>query len=403
MAKTKRHRYFFLGVIVALFTLFVVVEYNAPQPIDWRTTFEKEHKIPFGTYILYDVLPAMFPRSEISTNEISIYSYLRTHSDEDFTYIVINETFNPTELELESLLDHVEAGNSAFISASWFSAGIEEELEFTSDVLFTSTMFTDSVIYTHRFSNARFQNETYSIRGLYYNSYFNRFDTAKTTVLGETYYSDEDFEEINFIKVQYGEGVFFLHTAPLVFTNYNIMESNAIDYTKRAMAYLPDANIVWDEYHKQYRQQTASPLHYILKNPPLKAATFVLLLGLTLFIFFEAKRKQRIIPVIAPPTNTSLEFIETIARLYLHGGDHKDMIEKKFVYLSEYLRSHYFIRIEEFTDEEFRRIAEKTGAERITVSQLLHYYQQLNKSVYVNTSELLQFNKLVEKFYAECA
>jgi hypothetical protein len=53
-----------------------------------------------------------------------------------------------------------------------------------------------------------------------------------------------------------------------------------------------------------------SPMRFILNNPPLRYAWYLLLLGLLIFVLFNAKRKQRIVPVIEPLKNTSLDLSE---------------------------------------------------------------------------------------------
>jgi hypothetical protein len=70
-------------------------------------------------------------------------------------------------------------------------------------------------------------------------------------------------------------------------------------------------------------------LRFILSNPALKYAWWVLLGGLALFIFFNAKRKQRIVPIVEPLKNNSVDFVKSIGNLYLQEGDFHDMMSKK--------------------------------------------------------------------------
>ena len=58
-----------------------------------------------------------------------------------------------------------------------------------------------------------------------------------------------------------------------------------------------------------------SSLSVIRQHPPLLWAFWLGIVGLLLFIFFNVKRKQRIINVVKPNVNTTVNFTETVGRL----------------------------------------------------------------------------------------
>jgi hypothetical protein len=70
-------------------------------------------------------------------------------------------------------------------------------------------------------------------------------DSVYTTVLG--YHQFENKRRINFVKIQHGDGFFYLHTQPFVFTNYNLLKSGNATYAAHALSYLPDWDIIWDD------------------------------------------------------------------------------------------------------------------------------------------------------------
>ena len=57
----------------------------------------------------------------------------------------------------------------------------------------------------------------------------------------------------------------------------------------------------------------------------------------------QGKRKQRIIPVITPLKNTSLEFVETIGRLYYQKGTRSGIAHKKIIFFLDFIRTRYNI------------------------------------------------------------
>jgi hypothetical protein len=163
------------------------------------------------------------------------------------------------------------------------------------------------------------------------NFYFDKVDTFFSQSIATI-----DKDKINFFRLPFGNGEFFIHNQPYAFTNYNLLFENNVDYVFKTFSYLKNDLIIWDENNKPGRN-TATPLIYILEQDSLRAGYYLILAMAIIFMFFGAKRKQRIIPVVAPPENSSLEFAKTLGNLYLSSRNHKDMAKKKFNYWLLYL------------------------------------------------------------------
>ena len=90
--------------------------------------------------------------------------------------------------------------------------------------------------------------------------HFHKQTAAFTFPLG---YSSEKYP--NLIAVNSIKGTFFLHTAPIAFTNFFLLYENNRQYFEKLMSLLPaDAKkVVWDEYylyHYNDDQQAAARL-----------------------------------------------------------------------------------------------------------------------------------------------
>jgi hypothetical protein len=115
------------------------------------------------------------------------------------------------------------------------------------------------------------------------------------------------------------------------------------------------------------------------------------------------KRRQRPVPVIHPPENTSLEFAQTMGRLYYHNLHHHDCALKKFSYFFEFIRSHYFLKTDA-PDKYFLHIlAEKSGIAEAEIQELISLSQKLEKKKYITGSELVEINQKIESFYKICS
>ena len=119
-----------------------------------------------------------------------------------------------------------------------------------------------------------------------------------------------------------------------------------------------------------------------------------------MFMLFEMKRKQRIIPIVKPLANTTLEFVGTIGNLYYQSGEHKSMAEKKIHFFMDQLRSKYWLTTTHL-DETFVSIAsKKTGRSEEEVRKLISVINSIRAKEKISEEELIDLNNRIEKFNA---
>ena len=129
--------------------------------------------------------------------------------------------------------------------------------------------------------------------------------------------------------------------------------------------------------------------------------SFPLILGL-LYLIFRAKRKQRIIPVIAPNTNSSMEFISTIGSLYFLQNDHKKLCIQKMKLFLAYLRERYFLSTKDLDDSFIEKVVAKSEIPKEVVQKILLYYKNIESSSFVSEKTLIEFHLEMDKFYKNC-
>ena len=157
----------------------------------------------------------------------------------------------------------------------------------------------------------------------------------------------------------------------------------------------------WTEYYQLGRMEAGTPLRFILTNEPLSWAYYMLIFSILLFMLFEAKRKQRIIPIITPLSNTTLEFVATIGNLYYQRSDHKNLADKKIQYFFDQIRSHYYLNAN-CRDEHFISSLSGKSANTIeSVRSLINLIDRLLMTTHVGKEELLTLNKELEKFWKQ--
>jgi len=267
----------FIGLLI-----FQIVK---PEPINWHPSFSMNDKIPFGSFIPFNMLDEIFGAENIYTSDKPIYNTLTDIVEPPDNYIFVSTEFNPDRLERGKLLNFVAEGGNAFISSSQLldvfadTLGFKLNLEYIGDSVgvYLKNEFGINTLYNLKVSSPfidlydSLQNE-------------NIYDLEKDTT-GWT----------SFIRVDFGAGKFFFHNIPSAFTNVSILSKPNEEYLAGLLSHLPVGVTIWDEYYKPANtSKSSTPLKFILGHPSLKWAYFVSMLGIFLYIFVEAKRKQRI-------------------------------------------------------------------------------------------------------------
>jgi hypothetical protein len=388
-----RSNYFwFLAVTVLLYGLF---EYYRPKPIDWTPTYSNKDKIPFGTKAIYELLPDIFGNQKIESLRLPIYNHLSENKTvPKSNYIFVCHTFEIDKNDRNQLLRYVNQGNNAFISAYEFSDTLLKTLGVRATL--KSPTLRDTALVMN------FVNPIFKKKGGYVFSeddgrnYFLVKKAENVTVLARNARNEPIF-----LKVKYGKGYFFLHNLPLALTNYYVLSPKTTDFAFNSLSYLPILPVYWDEYLKQGRfgENEQSIFRYIMTQPPLQWAYYLILFGLLLYAIFAGKRTQRIIPILEIPKNTSLEFIQTICKMYFQQSDHANIAEKKIQHLLLYIRERFGLRTTEL-DEEFKEaLIQKTGLPPLDINLLFSEIAHAGRNGKLSEYALLSLNQRIEDFY----
>jgi len=379
---------------------------------NWYENYREKKKSPFGTYILYNESEKLFNNNKIELLNENLVDYLDTeyYQEKDYAnYICIKSNANKlTERGIKDLLIFVHDGNDAFLSLNYFSQNLEDLLEFTTENL-------DDEVFAPvnlkelggdlNLENKNFKQQNFSFDRNLRRNYFTSYNEEKTVVLGTQKISATTSEPV-FIKIYHGKGAIYLHTQPIAFTNYYLLDKENYEYAENVLSYLPDRKIVWDPQIRRAKSsqgdessERESVFKFFLQNPPLKWSLYVFFFGLLLFMIFNARRKQRPIPIISELKNSTVEFTHTIANLYLKENDHKNTVDKKILFFLEKVRRNYLIETSNLNKAFIEKLASKSGNTIERTNFLVNTIIALNKKSYCSQDELYRLNKLIENFF----
>lgn len=397
MKKAERK---YMIALILLTIITVSIKILQPVPIDWSESYSATEKKPFGAYILNDLFPVAFEEVEILTNNSPIFETELDVSSSN--WIFINQNFALDEFEHEILHEKVTSGDHVFISVREVGGAFADSLNLGISQSFPSidpsATSLDSLISNPvNFSNENIKSEnawTFPIELT--QSYFTRFDTTHTEVLG---YSDAD--QVNFVKISYGSGAYYIHSNPFLFTNYFLRNVEKYDYAFKALSYLPKQTTYWDEYYKIDRLAFSSPIQFVISNDNLKWAWFIGVFGVIAYLIFNSRRTQRIIPVITSPSNTSIDFAQTIANLYINNGTHKDILDKKITFLFDYIRTYLNLTTSSLDEETLKAISNRSGIEQTEIDDLFRMIELFQSKDQISETELKRITERIDRFYKQ--
>ena len=383
----------YIAVMVLIIGLYIFAEYTRVPALDWRPTLSSHDKIPFGTWVLFHEMGGLFDEKPKESRE-ELYEFLNDREDSGMALVMIEPQFKPGKTVVNEMLRFAAQGNTIFLASDDLDKAIEDTLKVKVNGDILSPLGRDST--SLRFVNPQLDSSAgYKMLRNSVDAYFESFDTAHAEVLGVRSDGKADF-----IRMPVGSGMVYLHTAPLMFTNYSILELGNKAYAENALSYLPmDATeLIWDEYYKLGKGQPETPLRVILGNRDLRWAWYTALLTLVLFLFFAAKRRQRIIPVMAPPVNASLDFVDTISNVYFKEKDHRGIALKRMNYWLDSVRQRYALNTGK-TDAEFARVlAAKSGVDGEITKDLADWCTAIREGAGIGEKELLTFSGLIDQF-----
>ncbi len=387
----------YLIVVTLLFVALIAINHYAPKPIDWRETYDFAGKSPYGCYILNDMSATLFPGQTVLKSDDCFYVALDSNSVEKENLIVITSDFKPDKLDLDVLLKFVAKGNDFFVSSTSFGNLFPDRLK----IKVVSPLIDTTLFLSRKEKMVLLNPELRNDSGYHYDKkmasvWISAFDTVNTEKLGTNQTGN-----VNFICTRYGMGRIFFHTQPQVFTNYHLLHGN-VEYAAKVLSYLPIRKIIWDNYYKPYRFINQSPMRYILAQPPLQSAYYLLLLTLLLYLVLESKRRQRVIPVLKPLENRSLNFVKTIGALYFKQRNSTNLAKKMTIYFKEFLRERYYLTHISSSPDCVGVVSIKSGVSIDLVQSLLEsidYYQTAPK---VSDAGLIELNRKMELFYKQC-
>jgi hypothetical protein len=442
----KRGSRSILTTVTLLFIVLFLIQCGSSRESNWNERLMPNTRNPYDLSLMEKLMEKTYSKMgefntiEVSDNlqeEIERATYFHNNSglNSTGTYIYVGDKLNIKLEEYQSLLEFVQAGNSVFISANdilmydfteLISAEEEDAYYYEEEEHdYEEEVYTDSFIYNLNFEPNVFSIEDTAIfqvknKGTYKFSRYLPKQYGENQVWNDISYDHDisnthltDYKEVGTVndkvgsmKFKYGDGTIIIHSNPVVFTNYFLKEDQGYKYMKDVFSYLPSSNVVyWDnqsrftKYRNMNRDKSVYPLSIVMENNSLKALIYLIVVLTLLFVIFNSKRKQRIIPLLPDNRNTSIAFSETIGSLYFQAGNNKKLCEKMMKMFRFQIRKKWGIATANLDKEIIRDIARRSGMTEAFIYDIFNQWKRLEQFDNVSSEELISLHQNIELFY----
>jgi len=359
---------FALLALVLVGAMFYYVYDSRKSTYDWEESgwkkkgYAESSDQPYGTSVLHRLLGNYFDgRKRIDlkkdvAKELPLDSTTTGHN-----YVFVGEAIYMDSAGTKRLLDFVAAGNTAFIASKTIPFDLMSLVYFEECY---DAPWTDYSTHEDSFASLSLRNPDLSnSTANFFFSQQNQPKPYRWHYVPIEYFCDElpqhplgylNGEWVNFAAFPHGKGRFLLHTTPIAFSNFSVLRPETRRYVEGVLAQLSTGNIYWDAVSRVPeavgRRRNGSDfsnrdyddehlLSYILKQPALAWAWYLLAALAIVWLVFRAKRRQRIIPILPKNENSSHEFISTIAHLHFR--------EKNYAGLSAQGMRHFLAQLRE--------------------------------------------------------
>lgn len=389
-------RQIIIASIASAMVIFLLVsagfEIEDVPDLKWNDDFSYHSKQPYGSWIFHELIQKRFGEDVLTSTDTSLSEF----STDGNLYIVFGQKIYLDDNLTKDILNFLRHGNKVLFISS-------EVNGFTgySDYSDAFSGFVDSVLLVTLNDGAQFRYIHY--QNTFKSATMHYFSGVSSAILDSTIHTPlawYDDGTVAFDKWEMEGGWVYWHCNPYLFGNVASQQEGYLEHFNSVFAHFEPRIVIMD--HASFLQgntSAESPLQFILETKPLRAAYYTILLTCLVYIIFEGKRRQRIIPTQRRNRNTSIEYIETLSALF-EAKRHNHLVEHLREIFYNYVKERYHI---DRRDHDFLKILTlKSEVEPSQIDELMYEFEQSARKLNVGDVQLLRLHKYLETFYQNC-
>lgn len=423
--------------------------------VNWNVTLGREDKIPYGSYVAYNSLKYYFADAAVTGLSRDFrFGYMdnsMTYNDQGANLLIlVGNNFYVSDKEWSTLKEFAANGNELLIFASNLDEKIENELgvqqygSYSIEVPYYSldSEAKQTYLMAKNRPGKRYTYKGRTITGAFIKTSSDTYndvavpagedkptDTTDTVPADDgSYLKEENSNDAaanadttaegtptedngpdtlgynsagyaNMIRYSIGQGHITVHAAPLVLSNYFLLQPGNEDYLTALWQMIPGNinRVYWDDYFNHSADESSWSI--LWRYPATRWALVLSLVGLAIYVLFQMKRRQRIIPIIEPLKNDTVSFVETVGRLYFNKGNHSNLAEKMIQQYLEWVRATYYLNTNILNDEFRQQLIKKSGQDEAVVHAMLSMIHEIRTGAKPDDAFVYQLYRTTELFY----
>lgn len=388
---------------------------------DWNIGLSKTGKRPYDTYIAYESIYYYFPQAVLKNlpadYNFADLEYANSATEGRSLLVVVGKSVQFSYQEWLALQWFVKRGNEVMMLVSDLDKRIQSDLRIThhggreTTPLSQLNSGSDNI---NALTLKGLEGQRFGFWGRNIRGFFDSRRKSENTVLlwqdigitvqgpevvGEALTDGKKVRKPNMIRYTIGEGHLTLVATPLVLSNFFLLQPHNRAYSDAFWHQLPQdiQTIYWASFSS--RQPDDSIWSILWRYPATRWALISILIAATAYLLFQIKRKQRVIPVVSEPVNSSMAFIETVGMLYYNKGDNRNLALKMEQHFLEWVRTRYGLSTSQLNDAFAEQLELKSGMDRRTVQHTISLIHRIRLDEAITDNFLMEFYQYLQAFY----
>ena len=418
-----------IWIMVGLAVLFGAVYFfiggGRQSKYNWNTALRSDKNEPYDLSVFYKTLKDEYGPNyeEIPANSGFFKQKEKLSAEEGDVYFFAGKKPYLTDLECKELALFISKGGHVFFATNSVPYVLMKYLHH-GDV-YTRSLYSED--YYVSFSNPNIKNRNFHFLHWYrYEKSENNWNVVKFQYDSEQYddtlaidveselvtisQAGEDSAGTNagsdFISINFGKGKFYYLANPVLLSNYYLTKDEGRKYLSVIFSHIPDKKL-WVDWsaaipkpEATFSGNRSNMLDFIRNEKALWHAWVLLLAGVGLFLVFGGRRKQRCIPVLEPPVNHTMAFIDAVGRFYKTEKQNALVFKREWNQFNIYVRQHF--RMTFSADElQMKKLAERSGVKEETIKNIIVKYEKYRIFSELQPDELTDINSAINQFYKE--
>lgn len=382
----KLNRWFVIGVVAFLLIIFLL-HYQMPREFAWTPTYAHYDHEPFGCYVFDSLLNEDMPQGYSVTNR-SLPQLAKDSTPRGI--LIVADDASLTQIDVDAIYQMMNCGSQVLVASNHFGR-LEDTLKLETEYTYIYRKLKDFIKKKEGRDTLRWVTDTLGTQPRDYMlfsplcEWYIRDAVIVDSLPGDSVRERPYHDSISYMATfnnrpiaytqQVGRGRLTIVSAPLLFTNYTMLDMDNAGLVFRflsTMKHLPMVRTTTFCPEAEDASQL-TPLRYFLSQPPLRWAIYLSLGLAVLCLLFGTRRRQRVIPVMKEPENHTIEFIELIGTLYYQSRERRSLVLRKYTYFAEELRRTIHVDITDDEDDgtEMQTIANQSGIPVEDVQRLI--------------------------------